>query len=70
MTDAKPTDGCGDGLAGDNLGIGVTKRLSIDEYLSDEAPPGFRDEQIEGEIVLSPDPKPVHADVANQLEAS
>lgn len=49
--------------------MGVTTRLSIDEYLSYQAPPGFRDELIEGEIVLSPDPEPLHADVAKQLEA-
>jgi Uma2 family endonuclease len=49
--------------------MGVTSRLSIDEYMSYQAPPGFRDELIEGEIVLSPEPKPLHADVAKQLEA-
>jgi hypothetical protein len=37
--------------------------------MSYQAPPGFRDELIEGEIVLSPEPKPLHADVAKQLEA-
>src|SRR5271165_7051696 len=49
--------------------MGITTRLSIGEYLSYQAPPGFRDELIEGEIVLSPEPKPLHADVARQLEA-
>jgi hypothetical protein len=48
--------------------MGVTTRLSIDEYLSFQAPSGFRDELIQGEIVLSADPKPPHADVAKQLE--
>lgn len=41
--------------------------IHIDQYLAFEAPSGFRDELIEGEIVLSPDPKPLHAAVANRL---
>ncbi len=41
--------------------------IHIEQYLGFEAPPGFRDELIEGEIVLSPDPKPLHAAVANRL---
>jgi hypothetical protein len=49
--------------------MGVTARLSIDECLSYQVPPGFRDELIEREIVLSPNAKPLHADVAKQLEA-
>jgi Uma2 family endonuclease len=49
--------------------MGVTARLSIDECLTYQAPPGFRDELIEREIVLSPNAKPLHADVAKQLEA-
>jgi Uma2 family endonuclease len=41
--------------------------INVDQYLGFEAPSGFRDELIEGEIVLSPDPKPLHAAVANRL---
>lgn len=42
-------------------------RVSIKEYLAYEAPEGFRDELIEGEIVLSPDPKPLHAEICKNL---
>lgn len=45
----------------------TTARVSIEEYLSYEAPPGFRDELIEGEIILSPDPKPLHATICENL---
>jgi Uma2 family endonuclease len=48
--------------------MGSTTRVSIDEYLSYQAPAGFRDELVGGELVLSPDPKPIHADVAKQLD--
>lgn len=41
--------------------------IHIEQYLGFEAPPGFRDELLEGEIVLSPDPKPLHAAVANRI---
>ncbi len=42
-------------------------RVSIEEYLAYQAPPGFRDELIEGEIVLSPDPKPSHSKICKNL---
>ncbi len=45
----------------------ITARVSIEEYLSYEAPPGFRDELIEGEIILSPEPKPLHATICKNL---
>ncbi len=45
----------------------ITARVSIEEYLSYEAPPGFRDELIEGEIVLSPDPKPLPSTICENL---
>ena len=48
----------------------VTARVSIEEYLSYEAPPGFRDELIEGEIILAPDPKPLHATICENLYQS
>jgi Uma2 family endonuclease len=41
--------------------------IHIDQYLGFDAPSGFRDELIEGEIILSPDPKPLHPAVANRL---
>ena len=45
----------------------ITARMSIEEYLSYEAPPGFRDELIEGEVILSPDPKPLHSTICKNL---
>lgn len=47
--------------------MGTAYKVSIEEYLAYEAPEGFRDELIEGEIVLSPDPKPLYSDVAENL---
>lgn len=45
----------------------IATRVSIEEYLSYEAPPGFQDELIEGEIILSPDPKPLHSTICENL---
>jgi Uma2 family endonuclease len=50
--------------------MGATTRVSIDEYLSYQAPAGFRDELIEGKIVLSPSPKPLHAGIAKPLDTT
>ncbi len=41
--------------------------ITTEQFLAFQAPLGFRDELIEGEIVLSPDPKPFHHDVAEQV---
>ncbi len=41
--------------------------VTIDQYLSYEAPEGFRDELIDGEIILSPEPKPRHEDICKSL---
>ena len=42
-------------------------KASIEEYLSHQTPRGFRDELIEGEIILSPDPKPLHENICHNL---
>jgi len=41
--------------------------LTIEQYLSYEAPEGFRDELIDGEIILSPAAKPNHNDISLRL---
>ncbi len=41
--------------------------LTIEEYLSYQAPEGFRDELIDGAIILSPEPKPRHEDICKSL---
>jgi Uma2 family endonuclease len=41
--------------------------ITIEQYLGFEAPEGFRDELIYGRIVLSPEPKVLHYDVADNL---
>jgi Uma2 family endonuclease len=38
--------------------------ITVQQYLGFESPPGFRDELINGRIVVSPEPKPLHHDVA------
>jgi Uma2 family endonuclease len=38
--------------------------ITVEQYLGFKAPKGYRDELIEGEIVVSPGPKPQHHDVA------
>ncbi len=47
--------------------MGTTAKVSIRDYLSYEAPDGYRHELIEGEIVLSPEPKPRHEDICRNL---
>jgi Uma2 family endonuclease len=47
--------------------MGTTAKVSIRDYLSYEAPEGYRHELIEGEIVLSPEPKPLHEDICRNL---
>jgi len=41
--------------------------ITVKQYLGFQSPPGFRDELINGEIVVSPEPKPLHHDVALKL---
>src|SRR6185437_16718375 len=41
--------------------------ITAEQYLNFKAPPGFRDELIEGEIVVAPMPKPLHHDVVDNL---
>ena len=41
--------------------------ITIDQFLRFQAPRGFRCELINGEIVLSPDPKAPHYDVCERL---
>jgi Uma2 family endonuclease len=47
--------------------MGTTARASIADFLNYKAPEGFRAELISGEIVLSPDPKPLHIDAAEAV---
>lgn len=41
--------------------------ITLEQYLGFEAPEGFRDELIYGRIILSPEPKVLHYDVADNL---
>jgi Uma2 family endonuclease len=41
--------------------------ITVEQYMSFRAPSGFRDELIEGEIVLSPAPKALHQEVAYRI---
>jgi Uma2 family endonuclease len=41
--------------------------ITIEQYLGFESPEGYHDELINGRIVVSPDPKPLHLDVAENL---
>jgi hypothetical protein len=41
--------------------------ITIEQYLTFESPEGFRDELINGRIVMSPEPKMLHFDVADNL---
>ena len=41
--------------------------ITIEQYLTFESPEGFRDELINGRIVISPEPKVLHFDVADNL---
>jgi Uma2 family endonuclease len=37
--------------------------ITVEQFLNFKAPPGYRAELLDGEIILSPDPKPIHHDV-------
>ena len=41
--------------------------ITIEQYLTFESPAGFRDELINGKIIVSPAAKPLHSDVADNL---
>ena len=41
--------------------------ITVEQYLNFQAPRGFRDELINGEIILSPDLKPLHYSVCEQI---
>jgi Uma2 family endonuclease len=41
--------------------------ITVEQYLAFEEPPGYRSELLHGEIILSPDPKPIHHDVAENV---
>ena len=41
--------------------------ITIEQYLTFESPEGYHDELINGRIVVSPDPKPLHLDIAENL---
>ena len=38
--------------------------ITVQQYLGFQSPPGFRDELINGRIIVSPERKPLHHDVA------
>ena len=42
-------------------------RMSLSDYMHYAPPPGFRDELIEGELILSASPNRRHADVCHKL---
>jgi Uma2 family endonuclease len=41
--------------------------ITIEQYLTFESPDGYRDELINGRIIVSPEAKPRHSDVADNL---
>jgi len=41
--------------------------ITIEQYLAFESPDGYRDELINGRIILSPEPKALHFDVAENV---
>ena len=45
----------------------IVVRMPLSEYMQYTAPLGFRDELIEGELILSASPNRRHADVCHQL---
>ena len=47
--------------------VPMSGSMTVEQYLSYEAPEGMRDELIEGEIILSPSPKPRHAGICMRL---
>jgi Uma2 family endonuclease len=45
----------------------VSQPITIKEYLKFKAPPGFRDELVYGRIIVSPEPKVLHFQIADNL---
>lgn len=43
--------------------------ITADQYLNFKAPEGFRDELIEGEIVVAPMPEPLHHDIVENINS-
>jgi Uma2 family endonuclease len=41
--------------------------ITVEQFLNFQAPPGYRAELLHGEIILSPDPKPLHHDVVMNI---
>ncbi len=41
--------------------------ITIEQYLTFESPEGYRDELINGKIIVSPEAKPLHFDIAENL---
>jgi Uma2 family endonuclease len=41
--------------------------ITIEQYLAFESPDGYRDELINGRIIVSPEPKALHFDVAENV---
>ncbi len=44
--------------------VSVAPPITVEQYLGFRGYPGLRDELINGEIVLSPQPKPHHQEVS------
>ncbi len=49
------------------MAVSTVVRMSLSEYMQYTAPLGFRDELIEGELILSASPNRQHADVCHKL---
>jgi len=45
----------------------IAPPITIEQYLAFESPAGYHDELINGNIIVSPDPKPLHLDIAENL---
>ena len=50
------------------LAVRKAPPITVEQYEAFEGYPGLRDELIDGEIVLSPQPKPFHQQVAKNIE--
>ena len=49
------------------MAVSAALRISLSEYMQYTAPLGFRDELLEGELILSASPTRRHADVCHKL---
>src|SRR5450755_4309493 len=50
------------------LAVRKAPPITVEQYEAFEGYPGLRDELIDGEIALSPQPKPFHQQVAKNIE--